>query len=166
MKKIIISLIITFMSLLFVTGCDNMPYNAKIYHADNWIKSDFANDNLIRNTYYFSDDSDEEFHTEGEEYPLSRTFIVESDEERDKIFIENKVHADFNNQIVIVHTFRATNHREINLVSVRMQDNVLKITFESPSKSKVIDTCMPYQRWIVIKLDKVEFASVEFIKNK
>lgn len=106
--------------------------------------------------------------SDDETYPESRTFIVENSEVYNRIFnndIEN-FDVDFNKQMLIVYTFRAINHRNLKLISVNLQDAILRITFESISKSGIGDTCMPYQRWIVIKLDKIEVKSVEFINNK
>jgi hypothetical protein len=132
------------------------------YDADNWINDEFANTNLIRNVYYSYDD--EIFFTEDEDYPLSKTYIVENIEEYDKIFLNNinELNIDFNKQMLIVYSFGAINHRELKLVSTDLQDKILKITFKSISKTGVGDTSMPYQRWIVIKQDKVEVASTEF----
>lgn len=166
MKKAIICFVTIFACLILTVGCNT--YNAKLYNADNWINNDFAEDNLIRNVYYSQSGSGENVLSDDETYPESRTFIVENSEVYNRIFnndIEN-FDVDFNKQMLIVYTFRDINHRNLKLISVNLQDAILRITFESISKSGIGDTCMPYQRWIVIKLDKIEVKSVEFIKNK
>ena len=144
-------------------GCGNLSYNAKLYNADTWINNDFADNNLIRNVYYSQSDSDEKFFSDDETYPESRTFIIENLKEYNKIFnnIED-LNVDFNKQMLIVYAFRATDHRNLKLISVNLQDKLLKITFETIFKSGTGDTSTPYQRWIVIKLDKVERESIEF----
>lgn len=145
-------------------GCSNLSYNAKLYNAENRINNDFAINNLIRNVYYSQSDSDEKFFSDDETYPESRTFIIENLEEYNKIFNNNieDLNVDFNKQMLIVYTFRATDHRNLKLISVNLQDKLLKITFETIFESGTGDTSTPYQRWIVIKLDKVEMESIEF----
>lgn len=147
-------------------GCSNLSYNAKLYNADTWINNDFADNSLIRNVYYSQSDSDEKFFSDDETCPESRTFIIENLEEHNTIFnndidIED-LNVDFNKQMLIVYTFRATDHRNLKLISVNFQDKILKITFETIFKSGTGDTSTPYQRWIVIKLDKVGMEAVEF----
>lgn len=164
MKKIILGLMLMFMSSLIMMGCSNLSYNAKLYNADNWINNDFADNNLIRNVYYSRSDSDEKFFSDDETYPESRIFIIEDLEEHNTIFnndIED-LNVDFNKQVLILYTFRAINHRNLKLTSVNLQDKILKITYETIFKSGTGDTSTPYQRWIVIKLDKVEMEAVEF----
>lgn len=164
MKKIILCLTVVFMSSLFMMGCNHSSYNAKLYDASNWINNDFADNNLIRNVYYSQSDSDEKFFLDDETYPESRTFIIENLEEYNKIFNNNveDLNVDFNKQVLIVYTFRSTDHRNLKLISANLQDKILEITFETIFKSGTGDTSTPYQRWMVIKLDKVEIESVEF----
>ena len=149
MKKAMICFVTIFACLILTVGCNT--YNAKLY-----------------NIYYSQSGSGENVLSDDETYPESRTFIVENSEVYNRIFnndIEN-FDVDFNKQMLIVYTFMAINHRNLKLISVNLQDAILRITFESVSKSGIGDTCIPYQRWIVIKLDKIEVKSVEFINNK
>ena len=85
-------------------------------------------------------------------------------EEYNKVFNNNveDLNVDFNKQVLIVYTFRSTDHRNLKLISANLQDKILEITFETIFKSGTGDTSTPYQRWMVIKLDKVEIESVEF----
>ncbi|MDE7405423.1 MAG: hypothetical protein K2M89_00930 [Clostridiales bacterium] len=171
MKKVIQSIAIIVVGLFIMTGCrtgnGNIAYNAVLYNADNWINEDFANDNMIRNIHYYDDEHNEIIFTNDESYPSSRTFIVENLEDYDKIFINNinELDVDFNKQMLIVYTFMAISRKKLTLVSTDLQDKKLKITYKSISKAGVGDTCMPYQRWIVIKQDKVEVESVEFVSK-
>ncbi len=164
MKKIIHYLTTMYLSLFFMMGCGNSYYNAKLYDATNWINSYFANNNLIRNVYYSQSDSDEKLFLDEETYPESRTFIIGNLEDHNKIFNDNieDLNVDFNKQELIVYTFRSTDHRNLKLISVNLQDKILKITFETIHKSGTGDTSIPYQRWIVIQLEKVEMESIEF----
>lgn len=163
MKLKALSVVIVCCLAFSLFGCSNLSYNAKLYNADTWINNDFADNNLIRNVYYSQSDSDEKFFSDDETYPESRTFIIENLKEYNKIFnnIED-LNVDFDKQVLIVYTFRATDHRNLKLISVNLQDKILKITFETIFKSGTGDTSTPYQRWIVIKLDKVEMEAVEF----
>lgn len=164
MKLKALSVVIVCCLAFSLFGCSNLSYNAKLYNADTWINNDFADNNLIRNVYYSQSDSDEKFFSDDETYPESRIFIIENLKEYNKIFNNNieDLNADFNKQMLIVYAFRATDHRNLKLISVNLQDKLLKITFETIFKSGTGDTSTPYQRWIVIKLDKVEMESIEF----
>lgn len=162
MKKIISLLVVIFIGLFFMFGCSNLSYNAKLYdNANAWINEGFAQQNFIRNVYY---DIEEGFLANEETYPLDRVFIIDNADTYNEIFVSNinELDVDFDNQILILYTFRAINRRNLKLVAVNKQDSKLIIEYEVESKYGVGDTSTPYQRWIVVKIDKEIFTSVEF----
>lgn len=166
----VFSVMAIFMTFI-VAGCgdDNaMPYHSEIYdNAVEWVDSDFAKNNLIRNVYYYNDETGETMNTNDDSYPLLRTFTIKSSDECYKVFVENteNINADFDKQILIVYTFRDINHRKLELIAIELKNDILQIELKSESRHGVGDTSMPYQRWIVVKLDRLDFSSVEFTQK-
>ncbi|MGN1372575.1 MAG: hypothetical protein ACI4VK_00850 [Candidatus Coproplasma sp.] len=139
--------------LLFVVGCSNVKYNAVLYdNAEGWIREDFAGENLID---YFRDGSS-----------ANKTFIVDSQEEYNSIFLENAdgLSVDFDSQMLAVYTFISFNYRNNYLTSTEVSDGVLTLTYKMEDKPGIGDTCVPYQRWFVVRLDKLDVESVVFKK--
>ncbi len=146
-------MLIMIFSLL--TGCSNVKYNAHLFDsATDWIKEDFISDNPVG---YLEDVS----------YPTERVFVVKNREEYDKIFIESidNFDVDFSTQMLIVYTFGTIYHRNNNLVSLEVKEDVLNITYKMDKKSGVGDASQPYQRWFVVRLDKLDVDSVVFMEK-
>lgn len=134
------------------TGCSNNKYNIVLYDSANeWIDTDFANENI---TGGFGDDVN----------PETRTFIVDNDEKYNEIFVDDldELEIDFNEQMIIVHTFTTTYHRDNNITNLELEDDILKIGYKMGKKYGVGDASRPYQRWFVVKMDKVDVNTVEF----
>ncbi len=149
--------------LLFMVGCNNIPYNATLYDdVNDCIKESFAKESLIRNVYYNDSGYDEVIIIEDETVPENRTFIVNTQDAYNEIFVADIefFDVDFKTQMLIVYTFKAINHRKINIAGIKLQDSSLNIEYKSPYKHGIGDTSVPYQRWIVVKLDKLDITSV------
>ncbi|MGN1104778.1 MAG: hypothetical protein ACI4QI_07915 [Candidatus Coproplasma sp.] len=145
---------VIFMTVLFsVAGCSdgkNVKYNAVLYDdAVEWIRGDFKTENNID---YFQDGN------------VSLTFTVDNQEEYNSIFIENAdgLSVDFDSQMLAVYTYIAVNYRNNYLTSTEVSDGVLTLTYEMEDKPGICDTCVPYQRWFVVRLDKLDVDSVVF----
>ncbi|MGN0808238.1 MAG: hypothetical protein ACI4MN_07330 [Candidatus Coproplasma sp.] len=140
--------------LFSVVGCSNnknVKYNAVLYDdAVKWIREDFAGENLID---YFQDGSS-----------ASYTFLVDSQEKYNSIFLEDTdgLSVDFDNQMLAVYTFISFNYRNNYLANLELNGKVLTITYEMEKKKGVNDTSQPYQRWFVVRLDKLDVESVVF----
>lgn len=148
--------LVLIMIFSLLTGCSNIKYNAQLFDsATDWIKEEFINDNLVG---YSEDDS----------YPAERVFAVKNQEEYDEIFIESidDFDVDFGTQMLIVYTFETIYHRKNNLVSLDVKEDVLNITYKMDKKSGVGDASQPYQRWFVVRLDKLDVDSVVFVEKE
>ncbi len=144
-KFLIIGLVII-MLFTFLSGCTNNKYNAKLYdNAIEWINVDFANNNQVGNLSF-----------------SNRTFIIDSQEKYDQVFNNNELEIDFNNQMLVVYTFITIYHRKNYIKNIDVKNSVLKITYEMEKKPGVGDASQPYQRWFVVKLDKLDVNSVVF----
>ena len=139
-----------------LTGCSNIKYNAQLFDSvTDWIKDDFINDNLVG-------------YLENSSYPTERVFVVKNQEEYDEIFVESidDFDVDFVTQMLIVYTFETIYHRNNNLVSLEVKEDVLNITYKMDKKSGVGDASQPYQRWFVVRIDKLDVDSVVFMEKE
>ena len=139
-----------------LTGCSNIKYNAQFFDsATDWIKEDFINDNLVG-------------YSENGTYPTERVFVVKNQEEYDEIFIESidDFDIDFDTQMLVIYTFETIYHRNNDLVSLEVNEDVLNITYKMEKKSGVGDASQPYQRWFVVRLDKLDVDSVVFVEKE
>ena len=164
MRKRIVCIFV-FIACLFATfGCSVRKYNATFFDdAENLINAEFAEKNLIGNVYYPNGDEGEYIKTD-DSYPKNRTFVIRDTERLKEISVSNaeELKVDFNKQMLIVYTYGALNRRKSELSDIKKNGDILQIFFKSETKTGVGDTCMPYQRWIVVKLNKSDFNSVEF----
>lgn len=162
-QKLLICMVIMLVNFLFVTGCNGIAYNAQIYdNINDCINENFANDAVIRDVYYADGDDVTIIHDDT--VPIDRTFIVTNEKLYNEIFIDNinSLDVNFANQMLVVYTFRAINHRELNLTNIILQESSLTIEYKSIKKNGTGDTSTPYQRWIAVKLDKISIESISF----
>lgn len=148
--------LVLIMIFSLLTGCSNIKYNAQLFDsATDWIKEDFINDNLVG-------------YSENSSYPTERVFVVKNQEEYEEIFLESidDFDVDFDTQMLVVYTFETIYHRNINLVSLEVNEDVLSITYKMEKKSGVGDASQPYQRWFVVRLDKLDVDSVVFVEKE
>lgn len=157
--------IFVFITCLFATfGCSVGKYNATFFDdAEKWINAEFVAKNLIGNVYYPNGDEGEYIKTD-DSYPKNRTFVIRDTEQLKEISVSNaeELKVDFNKQMLIVYTYGALNRRKLELSDIKKNGDILQIFFKSETKTGVGDTCMPYQRWVVVKLNKSDFNLVEF----
>jgi len=164
MKLKLFAMVIVLVNFLFITGCNNISYNAQLYdNINDYINEDFAKETIIRDVYYVNHD-DITIIQHDDTVPSDRTFIVTDKESYDEMFNENIDYFDvnFTTQMLIIYTFRAINHRELNLTNISLQDSSLTVEYKSIQKNGIGDTSTPYQRWIAVKLDKINIMSISF----
>ena len=161
-KKIAIIGVVLMMCLCVLVGCGN-NYNARLYdNANEYIKKEFAAENLTRGSYY----GEQDFYAD-DTYPATRTFIVDNQTKYDEIFIAGLEEFDisFDKQMLIVYTFTTVYHRNNWITSVDVYNSVLTINYKMDEKFGVGDASRPYQRWFVVKLDALNITSVEFVEK-
>ncbi len=177
MKKanIIALAVVLLMFFSVCLGCSVKKYNAVIYsNSDEWIQTSFRESNKVKGAYYKnpdyvegSDDSIERYYTD-ETSPKDRTFIVDNQEEFDKIFVKNidELKVDFSKRMIVAYTFNSVYHRNNKLVNFVLEGDKLTITYEMEKRPGVGDASMPFQRWFVVVLDKLDVNSVVFVEKK
>lgn len=164
-----------FLIVLFTcVGCNTNKYNAYLFDdAREWIKDEFANANPTfgyfnenLNEDYFSEDFNENTDLISDEsYPRKRIFLVDNQEKYEQIFIANidELDINFNEQMLIIYTFTTIYHRKNSITNLKVNNQILTISYKMASqKYGVGDVSRPFQRWFVVKLDKLDITSVEF----
>ncbi len=175
MKKVLIY-IIACIALLFGCSCkENVTneYNVKILkNTDYTFNKDFLANNktcgaidvINEYTYYIYDDS----------FPKELIIKIRSEEELNKAF-DDFIDVDFNSEMVVLYGFTTAAHPEklgekyYIITEARLVDDSLKITCEIRKKYKnsrdlyVPDASIPDTKWIVFKMNIVEFSKIEFV---
>lgn len=156
-------------------GCSVKKYNAVIYSKTNeWIQTSFRESNKVKGAYYKnpdyvegSDDINERYYRD-ETSPKNRTFIVDNQEEFDKIFVKNidELKVDFSKRMIVAYTFNSVYYRNNKLVKLVLEDDKLTITYEMEKRPGVDDASQPSQVWFVVILDKFDVNSVVFVEKK
>lgn len=163
----LILVLLTFLSLF--AGCsNNNRYSAVLYsNATEWIDKTFLNNNKVK-AYYLnekyidgqSNPSDKYIYDEAS--PSSREFIVSDEVEYNRIFSNSPLDIDFEHEMVILYIFSDVYpEREYKLKKIKVNDEVLTLKTEFEQKN-VDDAAIPYQRCIVVKMNKVEINEVKF----
>ena len=167
--KFIAVVLIFIMIFSTLTGCSVKKYNAVLYErAIDWVDEDFLDKNRVKGYYKNKD------YREGERLyifehnaPLSRTFLITSKEEFDKIICEFPDSIDFDKEIVILYLYYPDmGGGSLNLKQIKLRDGILtvKINFV-PAKG---DTgSMPTPSCMMIKINKIEIdeAKIEIRKK-
>lgn len=175
MKKLlsILCAVLAALVLLTFAACDNgenngvkityfeddyVPkYNDVLYDsAVKWISEDFQCNNLIYGARYDDGLKPEE--------PLTRTFIITEREQFENIFVENiaELEVDFDSEIMIVYTFATEYVSPAYILDMNLSGNTLTVDYTIPLILEAGSAVKPFQRWFVIKLDKLEVTSAVF----
>ena len=105
------------------------------------------------------------------ETPKKRTFIVSSDDSFSEIFkASTEIAPNFQKERIVVYTFFCIYRQTYHLKNINYKDNIIDISCERNGRSifspATGNSCSPYQRWFVIKLNTsnyIETANVEII---
>ena len=115
------------LSCVLCMGCSSNKYDMVFYDfAGEWINADYIAENLV---YPIGDRTN----------PDTRTVIVDSVEKYKEVFVEDieELEIDFDEQIIIIYTFIATNCRDNYITSVKQEEDNLKIGDEILSSRKI-----------------------------
>lgn len=130
-------------------------YHAKLYdYAVDWINEDFAWENQVQSG--------------GGWYSNERFFIAYSKEEYEKIFVPGLEieDVDFDAKMIVIYTHSTTSRGQLFLTEISVTDGVMKIYYRMEYTDPwSLSASSPYQRWMVVVMDKVNVDSVVF-ENK
>lgn len=155
------------MLLCALTSCSvfdiAIKYNARLYSdATQWVNEDFLKENMVYGAYYRNESGQ---LCQDDSSPKSRAFVIEDDEQYDTFFKQNSFDVNFEKEVVVLYIFSDTNNRNYILKGLELNDKELTVQVQL-QKSLVDDTIMPYQRCLVLKMNKVEIEAVKFEELK
>ena len=172
MKKIAFCIILIAISLLSFAGC-GMNYNAVMYsNAQKWMTDEYLRENRVRAYYlkdddYVGDEDDWGNYFWDESSPSSRIVIISQQEEIDKNFKETPFEVDFEREIIILYFFGSSGLKDYKLKRIDLEEQTLNIYFKYDKNNPYVkDSVSLYQRCLMIKLDKIEFDTVNFIEQR
>lgn len=176
MKRVLMMCFMLVIAFMMV-GCSNDNDNTILYNAvmvnsgsidtvqiANYFKEDFLLENKVSGVYYKNENYDST-NQEREEYifdessPKTITYVLDSLDKYEQVFNTN-YEIDYDKEILILFLFADTNCT-YSLNSVELNNNNLIITY----KGKINVTTEPERTFILIKMDKVEFENIKFIRN-
>ena len=184
-RRLLCLLAVIIMSLWLCYGCgkkhEPLPYNAVIIaegqtdwnivpQNNQYFKDDFWKDNMISgvgyvNEHWDSNNPDSEKYKYYPDLPNRRMLIIINLEEYDNVFV-NQIDIDFEKEMILVFMTRAVKPSRILIkdIELKEQDLMVKyyIDFISGKRGHKNATS-PSRTWIVLKLNKLEFKTVNFI---
>ena len=139
---------------------DDLPYNATFFDsAVEWIKEEFQNENPIKTVGFVGEDNGDD--------PLTRTFVVTDSNYFESIFVDNfsGFEVDFDNEMVVVYTFGTEYVLPATITNMTLTNATLTINYQIQLIPGAGSAVRPFQRWFVVKLDKMDISSVQFEEN-
>lgn len=140
--------------------------------SEEWILTSFLKDNKVRGAYYKNPDYVDGADDSGDEYyydetsPNYRVFIINDQETYNAIFKEDALTVDFDKETVYLYIFADVHpDREYYIHDISFEEEKLNIYFKLEHSNKKGATA-PYQRCLIVKMDKNNASTVEFIKQK
>lgn len=169
MKRTLSILIILLLCLTVFAGCAKPdPSNANCQIVSDELSSDTLKDSFLKENRTSGAYYDGDVALEGNDIPKSRTFIIKTQDEYDTIF-ENaaNINVDFSSELLILYAFTTEYHRDISLDDWKVEGKTISITYEMKDPSKNVgDAARPFQRFLLIKMNKLDIDSAEITKNK
>lgn len=173
MRKIPLMAVTVFTTFFLFASCSINKYNAITYsQANEWILTSFLKANKVRGAYYKSTDYFENVNNPEDKYfydetsPKDRTFIIDNQDTFDTIFKKNTLTVDFDEKVLYLYIFADIYpNRNYVIKNILIKENKLCIYYKLENKSKK-DATTPYQRCLIVVMEKTDTSSVEFIKQK
>lgn len=171
MKKLVrfAGIVVLIGCLLVAAGC-GYTYNAELLNdAEQWIRDDFLLENRVKAYYpnenYDENDEQSESYIYDETAPLTRTFIIADDTAFDEIFQKDAFAVDFANEMLLLYIYpEIYSGRNYSLKKIAVEGKKVSVSVEI-EKRNVNDAAMPAQSCLLVKMDKIEVDTAEFIEQ-
>lgn len=156
MKKMFI-IVLIFIGVLFLNGCTGMSrYNVRIVDENYKIKEEFLNNNKTFGSY----DETTQSYINDRNVPEEYTYVVNTEQELNNIFSEfPKI--DFNKEMVIVYVYTSIYNEDRKIIDVDIDEGELSIDFKYKLKPFSGSAVNPYQKTLIIIMDRVMARSVD-----
>ena len=154
--------------LYSIAGCQKNKYNAKIYNsAENLFLNSFLEENKVKGAYYknpdYPDDADKKYYYD-ETSPAYRTFIVNNPDDYSLFFAGDELGVNFDKEMVLIYIFADIYpNRNYIINNILKEGEKVKIYLKLEKNNKK-DATAPYQRVLIVKMEKLDISEAEFIK--
>lgn len=152
--------IVAFILLLSIavgafSGCAQIFYGARIY--------DDIDKNLVLDTFRWNNPI--YVTTENPSHPDSRSFVIADKATYDTVFVDSAFDINFDREMILLCTFSNWHHRPYYLDKISIKDGKATVYIRMQRRN-VNDCCQVYQKWIAVRMRKVDIDSVEFYEWK
>lgn len=170
MKKIL-SFFLLFAALFLLASCNKLHATACDVAVDIYKTSDgtvvtkhdpivltesFRSETAVRIGNTLPEDGDLDA------LPETRTILIDDQDEFDAAFENCPFEVDLSTEMIVVYTFSFIYSRPTVIKKVSFSDGTLSLKLENKrAKWGVKDACMPYQRYVIVKLDKLDVTEVK-----
>ena len=97
-----------------------------------------------------------------EALPEERIILIDEQSEFDAAFVECPFEVDLETEMIVVYTFSFIYSRPTLIKNVSFSDGTLSLKLASKRAGwGVKDASMPYQRYVVVKLDKLDVKEIK-----
>lgn len=160
-KKILKLILVLVTCFCVLTACSVKRYNATIYNdTKNSLRKEFLAYNMTRGSYY-QNDNGEIVKAVDSDLPGDYTYVVKTKEHAEEIFYELPFETNFDEQMLIIYIFTDLYNRPYEIKKISCRHGELRIDVELQSVPfGVLDGVAPYQRVIIIQMDKLDFDTV------
>lgn len=167
MKRTLLILLAVALCLFPLSGCvdrDIKNSNCQIVNDD--LGADHFQEAFLKENRTEGADYDDAV-LEDDALPKSRAIIIQTREMFDAVFAKDAegFAVDFASEMLVLYTFTSEYRREIELVSMSVEDQTVTFHYEMKDPSlffAVGDAVRPFQRFVLVKMDRLEVDSAVF----
>ena len=173
MKKTIVTILLLCLlatGALALSACNEAgKYNAVLYSgADDWFLGEFLDAHRTKGAFYPNENYIEGISSWNDRYikdntsPSTYQCVIDNEEDFGKVFAEFPPRVNFAEDMLVVYFYTETDPKELRLDRLTLEDGALRVECKFPFSTKN-DTVAPYRNCLVLKMDKVEILTVEFV---
>ncbi len=169
MKRILLIMLLSV--LLGMSACANTIDNINnlgndaivVNNVSEYVKESFSIENRTYGAYYGGD------RLTDLSYPKERVFIISTQKDFDAIIDDEFVQLtpDFDSELYVLYTFTTLYHNEFIIDSATVSDQALYVQYhlksEIVSGEELTNAARPFQRYVLIKMKRIDVNSVIFI---
>ena len=138
------------------SGCAQIFYGARLY--------DNIDRNLVLDTFRWNNPI--YVTTENPSHPDSRSFVIADKATYDTVFVDSAFDINFDKEMILLCTFdNCYPRRSYYLDKISIKDGKA-IVYIRMQRRNVKDCAQVYQKWIAVRMRKVDIDSVEFYEWK
>ena len=169
MKKCVVVSALLLMVIIFTactTSPDKLPSDIgdfAVYEVSpHNLTETFATENRTYGAFY------DDVSLEDASFPKSRVFVIKSQRDMEKIFSDeiDQSTIDYRSEMYVLYTFTTVYRREflIDSSSVTKEGIVINYSLKSPDSDVPLgDAARPFQRFVLIKMNRVDVENITFI---